>query len=133
MSLKDDLKRQEGLRLKPYRDVNGKLTIGFGRNLDDVGISQEEADYLLGHDINIAISEANQAFKWLVRLSDSRKDVIYNMSFNMGTPVLSRFHRMIAAIKEGDYEAAADEMLDSEWARQVGARAAELANIMRNG
>ena len=46
------LKRHEGLRLKPYQDTIGKLTIGYGRNLDDRGISKEEAEYLLRNDIS---------------------------------------------------------------------------------
>lgn len=131
MSLKDDLKRHEGLRLKPYKDTVGKITIGYGRNLDGVGITEEEADYLLSHDIQIAVSESQQAFTWIVRLSESRQNVIYNMAFNMGIPTLSRFRNMIAAIEKKDYGLAADEMLDSRWAKQVGKRAEELATIMR--
>ncbi len=131
MSLIEDLKRHEGLRLKPYKDTVGKLTIGVGRNLDDVGISEQEADMMLRNDINIAISEANSAFPWLVNLSDARKDVIYNMAFNMGLPTLRLFTNTIGHIKRKDFDLAADEMTSSKWARQVGIRATELSNIMR--
>ncbi len=131
MSLKDDIKRQEGLRLKPYIDSVGKLTIGYGRNLDDVGISEAEANSMLDADLRIAINEVQRLFPWLINLSESRKNVIYNMAFNMGLPTLQKFKNMIAAINCGDYITAADEMLNSKWARQVGIRADELANIMR--
>lgn len=55
-----DLKLDEGLRLKPYRDTVGKLTIGIGRNLDDVGISEAEAEYLLSNDLDRTISDLDK-------------------------------------------------------------------------
>jgi len=58
------------LRLKPYRDSVGKLTIGVGRNLDDVGISAEEADVLLANDIAKAQAELKQALPWTANRRD---------------------------------------------------------------
>ena len=54
-ALRSELRRDEGVRLKPYRDTVGKITIGVGRNLTDVGITPDEADVLLDHDIAAAI------------------------------------------------------------------------------
>lgn len=125
--------RHEGLRLKPYRDTKNKLTIGVGRNLDDVGIMREEALMLLNNDIARVRSEVEHAFPWFSRLNPARKDVVLDMVFNLGLPRFRRFKKTIAAIKAKDWEAAAREMLDSRWAKQVGRRARELAAMMKRG
>ncbi|RMH50503.1 MAG: lysozyme [Zetaproteobacteria bacterium] len=124
--------RHEGMRLKPYRDSVGKLTIGVGRNLDDVGLREEEARFLLENDLRAVIAEL-QPLPWFAALDPPRKHAIIDMGFNLGLPRLLGFRRMIAAIERGDWPAAADEMLDSRWARQVGRRAEELARTMRTG
>jgi len=125
--------RHEGLRLKPYRDIRNKLTIGVGRNLEDAGISREEALLLLDHDIARVRHEVERAFPWFLRLDPVRKDVVLNMVFNLGLARFRRFRRTVAAIKARDWEQAAREMLASLWARQVGRRARELAQMMRRG
>lgn len=131
--LREMLLRHEGLRLKPYRDTVGKLTIGCGRNLDDVGITKEEALALLAHDLDRAIREAIDNFSWFKSLNKPRQDVVLNMLFNLGLHRFCGFKRMIAALSAQNYEVAAIEMLDSLWAKQVGLRAIELAQIMRTG
>jgi lysozyme len=131
--LVEQLKRHEGLELSPYKDTVGKLTIGYGRNLDDVGISEKEAEFMLRNDIAIAITEADKAFDWLQNLNDARKDVVYNMVFNMGLPRFKGFKKMIAALERNYFAVAADEMMDSRWAQQVGIRALELQNQMLTG
>lgn len=125
--------RHEGLRLKPYRDTRNKLTIGIGRNLEDAGITREEALMLLDNDIARVRREVERAFPWFSRLNPARKDVVLNMAFNLGLSRFRRFRKTIAAIKARDWEQAAREMLTSLWARQVGRRARELAEIMRRG
>ena len=132
--LRSQLERHEGLRLKPYLDtaVPPRSTIGYGRNLDDVGISHEEADYMLANDIDKVERELDTVDEY-VALNRIRQTVIGNMSFNLGFHGLMQFKRMWAAIGRKDYAAAAREMLDSTWRRQVGARAIELADIMRTG
>jgi lysozyme len=131
--LLQQIKLHEGLRLKPYRCTSDKLSIGFGRNLEDKGITQEEAEYLLSNDI-LAV----QAVIWKVipaydKLNDARKGVLVNMAFNLGVNGLLKFKKMIAAISDGYFELAASEMLDSNWANQVGNRALELAEQMKTG
>jgi lysozyme len=125
--------RHEGLRLKPYRDARNKLTIGVGRNLDDAGINREEALMLLNNDIATVRREIERAFPWVSRLNRVRKNVILDMVFNLGLPGFRRFKKTIAAIKAEDWENAAREMLDSQWAKQVGERAKELAAMMKRG
>ncbi len=132
-SLYQTLIRHEGLRLKPYRDTVGKLTIGVGRNLDDVGISRREALILLHHDIIKVRQQVRRAFPWFSRLNTARQHVILNMVFNLGLPRFRRFRQAIAAIKTKRWADAAREMLDSRWARQVKGRARELARIMKRG
>jgi len=131
-ALIDSVKEGEGLRLKPYRCTAGKLTIGYGRNLDDVGITQEEAELLLKHDLEKAEKEAEK-FPVYSKLNQARKDVLIEMVFNMGYSRLSGFKKMFEALEKGDYSAAADQMLDSSWHKQVGKRAERLAYFMRIG
>ena len=132
-NLRQELRRDEGVRKTPYTDTVGKLTIGVGRNLDDVGLSQDEIDYLLGNDISRALTDCRMAFSWFGRLSDERQRVIANMVFNLGLPKYRKFQKHIAAIESGNWEIAAMEMLDSKWSRQVGERSKRLAQRMRAG
>lgn len=131
-NLKNLLLRHEGLRLKPYKDSAGKLTIGVGRNIDEAGISSSEALYLLDNDILRAEAGA-YTFLWYPRLDDARKDAVVSMVFNLGLSGFCKFERLIQALERHDYAKAADEMLNSAWASQVGKRADELAHMMRNG
>lgn len=117
----------------PYKDTVGKLTIGYGRNLDDVGITEQEGRTLLLNDVEIAVKEAQLTWPWLLDHDLIRQQVIYNMAFNLGVPRLSGFKKMLHAMEDFDYEKAAEEMLDSKWATQVGDRATELAEMMCDG
>ncbi len=132
-TLKDQLMRYEGLRLKPYRDLSGKLTIGFGRNLDDTGITEDEALKLLENDISRATAGLKRNLPYFDSLDEVRRNVLINMAFNLGIRGLLGFSRMLCALRAGDYKAAAEEMLRSKWAVQTGSRAGELSNLMRNG
>tara|TARA_R100000541_G_scaffold6375_1_gene13889 strand:+ start:54 stop:476 length:423 start_codon:yes stop_codon:yes gene_type:complete len=131
--IKDQLVLHEGLRLKPYKCTSGKLTIGVGRNLDDAGISEQEAFMLLDNDINKIINSLPFQFPFYSELNDARKAVLINMAFNIGMSGLFKFKNMLAAIRNGDFEQASYEMLDSVWAEQVGNRARQLANQMASG
>jgi lysozyme len=127
------LKVDEGVKRFPYRDTVGKLTIGCGRNLEDVGLSDEEINFLLTQDLYRADMTARTLFPGFERLSDARKAVLVNMAFNLGQTRLAGFQRLREAVKEQDWEQAAAELLDSKWATQVGQRAVRLANQMRQG
>ena len=133
MTLREQLIRHEGMQLYPYRDSVGKLTIGVGRNLDDRGISEEEALRMLDRDILEAAADLGRAFPIVEALDERRYEVLVNMCFNLGVTRLKGFSRMWGYIEVANFEMAADEMLDSRWARQVESRATELADIMRNG
>ena len=131
-ALVDELIRDEGLRLKPYLDEPGKTTIGVGRNLTDTGISEQEAHYLLANDIERCLSEA-QSYPWYADLNPVRQRVVLNLLFNLGKSRFDMFHHTIAAIRAKNYDIAAQQMLSSRWATQVGARAERLARMMRMG
>lgn len=132
-NLVNQIKRHEGFSSKPYRDTVGKLTIGYGRNLDDVGIDIYESHVLLLNDLNKTLNKLYERFPLIDELDDLRKDVIINMAFNIGVDGFLKFHNMIDALSKKDYEKAADEMLNSLWAKQVKTRALELSKTMRNG
>lgn len=127
------LRRHEGLRLRPYRCTADKLTIGIGRNLDDVGINEEEAVYLLVNDINRVVKELQRDFLVFDRLDDVRKVVLIDMCFNLGISRLRMFKKMFAAIDEKDWTLAAAEMVDSRWCSQVGQRCKTLKLMMETG
>lgn len=132
-ALINQLMSDEGLRLKPYRDTVGKLTIGVGRNLDDVGISQDEAMEMLANDIRRTYSSLTTAIPWMTKLNDARQNVLLNMAFNLGIAGLLGFKHTLDLVQRGDYSGAADAMLQSKWARQVGNRAVRLSEQMRSG
>lgn len=134
---RDDLRSMlvlhEGLRLKPYKCTAGKVTIGVGRNLDDRGITQAEAFALLENDIDEVCRELDQVWPWWRQMTDARQQVLADMCFNLGLGRLKGFVNTIAAMKAGEYDKAADGMLASLWASQVGTRAQRLARMMREG
>jgi lysozyme len=131
-SIQEQLILHEGLRLKPYRCPAGKLTIGVGRNIEDKGITKEEALFLLENDIR-GVTTALERHDWFTKLDDIRKKVVVDMAFNLGVGGFLQFKKLIAALERGDYQAATAEMIDSRWHRQVGQRALRLERMMRTG
>ena len=131
--LKQDLKLDEGLKLKPYHCTADKLTIGIGRNLADVGISEDEAMILLENDIKSAYGALDRNVKWWRKMHEPAQRALCNMCFNLGITRLLKFKKMLSALERGDYHTAADEALNSKWAKQVGSRADRIANLIRKG
>ena len=126
-----DLVRDEGSKLKPYHCSENKLTIGIGRNLDDVGINKEESYYLLTTDLVGISRDLDRNILWWRDMPDSARRGLLNMAFNLGWPKLQTFRRMLAALKASDYERAALETLNSKYAKQVGSRACRIADLFR--
>ena len=133
----DDLKQQlvkhEGCELIPYKCTAGKLTIGVGRNIEDRGITYNEAMFMLENDLILYTQELEAAFPVVAALDDVRAMTLINMAFNLGISRLSKFQKMWEAIEANDFDAASLEMLDSKWAKDVGNRAIELSEQMRTG
>ncbi len=128
-----DLKRDEGVKMKPYTDTVGKLTIGVGRNLDDRGITEAEAEHLLVNDIAVAQDDLDRNVSYWREWPDNVQRAVANMCFQMGWTKLKYFTNMWAALEADDWEAAAAEALDSLWARQTPERARRVADMMRLG
>ena len=129
----DQLRRDEGVRLKLYTDTVGKLTIGVGRNLSDVGISYEEATTLLQNDVVKAQEELVANLPLYTALDPIRQAALVNMVFNLGIHGFLTFTTAIGYMQAGNWDAAATELLNSKWARQVGERATRLAEQIRTG
>ena len=129
----EQIKVDEGFRSKPYGCSAGKLTIGYGRNIEDNGVTEAEAEFLLLNDVTSAQFELINNFDWFRDLNVTRQGVLINMHFNLGLNRLLKFKKMLAAVEAGFYDEAAIQMLDSKWAEQVGDRALRLSERMING
>lgn len=124
------LKLHEGFSSTPYMDTTGHLTIGYGRNLEDRGLTEREAQYLLYNDISESKHDLRSIIHYFDYLSDIRQAVLIDMRYNLGYRGFRTFEKMIMAVNAWEYERAALEMRDSRWYRQVGKRAERLAYMM---
>lgn len=131
----EQIKRHEGLSLYPYKCTSGKITIGFGRNIEDNGISPDEAESMLERDLALCVSELERfVYSGTFKLLDEvRRGALVNMCYNIGLPSLMGFKKMWAALTIHDYQTAAGELLNSRYANQVPNRAKELAEQIRTG
>jgi len=138
-----DLKRDENTgplkngRMFPYPDSVGVLTIGWGRNLKDKGISLAEGENLLSNDIDEAV-HALYLYPWYQAADPVRQAAYTNMMFNLGPARFKKFRDLRAAAEQAirdprKYEDVAVAALDSRWADQVGARALRIAEMLRSG
>ena len=139
LNLLNQLRRHEGLRLKPYHCSENFLSLGYGRNLETNGISEAEAEFMLSNDL-IACENELKDEGWYNQLDETRRAVVLNMAYNLGKPTLLKFSKFIGRLSDNDYEGASKEMItgsdgvsESKWASQVGKRAYELAEQMRTG
>ena len=123
----------EGVRSKVYKDHLGIMTIAVGRNLEDRGLSEDEIAYLLANDIQIVENELDNGLSWWRDLDEVRQRALADLAFNMGLPRLHGFVKMLDGLQRRDYHAAADELLDSKYAKQVGARSERVAQMIRTG
>ncbi len=132
----EQLKIDEGCRLKAYQDTVGVWTIGYGHTggvkKGDV-ITQKEAEDLLLEDTLRAAVDASSLPVGFDGLNAVRQAVLINFVFNLGKPQALAFKRTLFAIATRDFSNAALYMLQSKWAGQVGARANRLAKKMLNG
>lgn len=131
------LRGDEGVKDKAYKDHLGYLTIGVGRLIDDrkpgSGLRSHEIDYLLQNDINDRIDQLMRRLPWFQDLDDARKGVLLNMSFQMGVDGLLGFKNTLAMVEKGDYRKASEGMLNSLWAKQTPERAKRMSDQMKTG
>ena len=156
--LREMLKRHEGLRLKPYRDTQGYLTIGYGWNLDanplpadyaaclrvTGAITEAMADHLLTISIDMAERDCRGIYPGFDRFSEARRAALINFLFNLGSTRALKFKKMRKAIEAEDWEEAANQVNDSDYWRQLGGdpagtddgkfeRPEEIAQMLRTG
>ena len=129
----ETIKRHEGFRHKPYHCSAGKLTIGYGRNLEDVGISRCEATLLMLEDIDRATYDVKSVFLNFDLFSINRQNALINMVFNLGIRRFLSFKKMICAIKKEDWEEASRQARHSKWYGQVGVRSREVMKLIKEG
>lgn len=144
----NQIKRHEGFSDHAYRCPAGKLTIGYGYNLDANplgltpivvkyalmnGMAEHEAERLLTLMVERCIDQLDAALPWCVSIGSVRHDVLINMAYNMGISGLLKFTKTLSLIRNGAYGTASVEMLKSKWADDVGHRAVELSEQMQSG
>jgi len=132
MKIEEYITKHEKMVLKPYTDTVGKLTIGVGRNLDDNGISEDEALYMLNNDIKIVSNDLHGIFEDFSDLPYDVQLALTDMMFNLGKPRFSGFKNMIQAIKDKDFKEAARQAKDSKWCKQVGTRCEDNYELLYN-
>ena len=131
--LSQRLEQEEGCELFLYDCPAGYKTLGIGRNVESRGITKAEALTMLETDINIVISELDDAFPWWNDLSENRRIALADLAFNLGMPKLKAFKKCLQYLEGGDYENSALELLDSNYAKQVTNRANRNAELIREG
>lgn len=131
--LSQSTKQAEGCRLRAYQDSKGVWTIGWGRNLQTMRVSQELADTWFNEDLKNAVTSAQMfpEFKYLD--TDARQNAFAEMVYNLGSFKVSGFRNMLEAIQHQDWPEVKRQALDSDWHKQVGARAERIAEMFLTG
>ncbi len=123
----------ENKRKRIYTDTVGKITGGVGRNLTDRDFSEDEIQLMLKNDIDMVCDQLDNTLPWWKQMTDRRMQALANMAFNMGITTLLTFKNSLGLLRDGKYDAAADAFMDSKWAKQVGARAVRVTQMIREG
>lgn len=136
MNLIEQLKLDEGLRLRAYKDTLGFWTIGYGHHdgsiRDGDTITEAEAEALLLADIKKATERIVESLPWTKRLDEVRFAALVNMSFQLGNRVL-QFKRSLACIQDERFAEAETHLLNSLWAKQTPKRARRIARQIATG
>jgi lysozyme len=131
---KAQLRKDEGgFHASPYRDQVGKLTIGYGWNLDDSLMRLAEAEFRLNNDANEKLVELIKSIPWFGQLNTVRQSALLNMAYNMGARALLRWVNTLEMLSRGDYAGAAQSIRSSKYYTQVGDRAERIANMIETG
>jgi len=135
------LKLNEGVKLFPYICPAGKLTVGWGRNLEERGITKEEAEVMLMTDMRVALEALDHTYPWWRSMTSPRQIALADMAFNLGITGLTKFRKMITALSQQRWTDAAEECLwndkthgvATKYAEQVGRRAVRNAHAFEFG
>jgi len=123
----DDLKSDEGWRSKGYLDHLGVPTIGYGFTW----LTKEEGEFLLNNRVQLVYSHLSMQIDGFENMPPMVQRALINMAYQLGIEGLLKFRKTIQHIKAGRYKEAADEALDSLWAKQTPNRAKRVTNWMR--
>lgn len=126
------IKKHEGLNLSLYKDTVDKTTIGWGRNIQDNGISLDEAELMFQNDLKQCLHDLSK-YPWYNDSPKHIQECLLDMCFNLGINRLLKFKNTIKYIEEKNYTKASMQILNSKWARQVKTRATDVALVMREG
>ena len=135
--VKQRIKEHEGFRDTVYSDSLGFATIGYGHLVlptdnfvEGVTYPKEQLEVLFDKDFQIALTSANELVDGL-DLNHIAKGVIIEMCFQLGKPRVMKFKKMWAALRNNDFDEAANQMIDSAWHKQTTSRCESLAATMR--
>lgn len=129
----DIIKKNEGFESRLYKDIKGKLTIGYGFNLEEIQIPENIAYMwlkMLVDDLYLNLSTLLDFFDFL---DEVRKAVLVDMAYNIGVEGLLKFKKMLKALENKNYEKTAEEMKNSKWYEEVPNRADKLIKMMITG
>jgi lysozyme len=134
------IREHEGRHVVPYLDSLGIITWGIGRNVQDVPFSGDElalisplVDLMFENDLRRARHDLVDNFPWFLGLDEVRQAACIDLRFNLGPTRFRGFVKFLAAMHRGDYERAADELVDSRWYTQVGRRGPRIVFMVKNG
>ena len=136
--VKERIKKHEGFVNKIYLDSLGKATIGYGHLItpndnfeEGVEYSKELLDEVFNRDFLIAKRDADELLQD-ISIVENAHGIIIEMVFQLGKTGVSKFKKMFTALSVGDYNEAANQMLDSQWRKQTPKRCEELAEQIRS-
>ena len=140
--LRKELEVDEGVKYEIYKDHLGYPTFGIGHLVIDsdpeygqeVGtpVSEDRVIEAFDNDVQVVLADCQRLYNDFNVLPEEVQLIIANMMFNMGRPRLSKFKGMKAGVDAQDWNKAADEMIDSNWYKQVPNRAGRLVKRMRS-
>ena len=132
-TLKATIKKAEGYSAELYTDTVGVTTIGYGRAIGRVGISRDEAELMFANDVGRVLRGLDMALPWWRTLDEVRQAALCEMAYQLGLNGVMNFRKMRTALREGEYDRAADEALDSKWHAQTPKRCERVARMFRTG
>ena len=129
MSLIDDIKKHEGFSSVVYKCTAGYDTIGYGKRIKYLQVTEEQATEWLEEDLENLKYTLSGKYDWFLPAPQEVRDVVMNMNYQLGVSAFSKFKKTIKYIANKDYQMASLEMLDSKWARDdTPRRAKELSD-----
>jgi GH24 family phage-related lysozyme (muramidase) len=131
--MREMLGRHEGVRYKLYVDTVGKVSGGIGRNLTDKGFRPDEVELMFKNDLIEAWKDCEEHIPGFDEMPTKVRYAFVDIMFNMGWPTFSKFHNTLASTAAKDWDGAASHLSDSKWDKQVGKRADELQQMIKEG